>query len=292
MPRASTMTVDSSSRPSRGRSCQNEDRVGRGETAVDMSSMVARTTDTPQTVIRRAAPSGCSLSAGRDPTYSGGVDLAVGFDLDMTLVDSSDGIVATVPGRRRRGRHTSRPAGPRRHHRHPDGGHARALPAAPSWCCPVADRYRELYPAIGVPRTVALPGAAEAFAAVRAAARPGRGGQRQARTRRPAGARPRRPAGGRRRRPAVRRRQGRRAARARRQRLPRRPPRRRRWARTPQARRPSRWPPGRTTRRRSPRPARTSSCPGSSRSRPGSTRARARRAAGRPARAAGRRSAR
>ncbi|GAA4360300.1 ATP-dependent sacrificial sulfur transferase LarE [Angustibacter luteus] len=99
------------------------------------------------------------------------MDLAVGFDLDMTLVDSSEGIVATVLA-------AVAELGP-------DSGYSidpAALAATigipmedmlapylpPELLLPVADRYRELYPAIGVPRTVALPGAHEAFAAVRA----------------------------------------------------------------------------------------------------------------------------
>jgi uncharacterized protein len=96
------------------------------------------------------------------------VHLAVGFDLDMTLVDSGEGIVATAQ------------AALAEH-----GVSAPADELAATFGIPLeqmlapylpadqvdaaAERYRALYPELGVPRSRALPGAQEAFAAVRAA---------------------------------------------------------------------------------------------------------------------------
>ncbi len=93
--------------------------------------------------------------------------LAVGFDLDMTLVDSSDGIIATLQA-------TTSELGvhPTAEQLWPFMGlpledilapflSAEQLPAARA-------RYRELYPVMGVPGTRLLPGAREAFDAVRA----------------------------------------------------------------------------------------------------------------------------
>ena len=95
------------------------------------------------------------------------MDLAVGFDLDMTLVDSSDGILATLQQTLvERGLDVPREA------LWPSMGLPLELILAPH--VPSDDvaaavaRYRELYPTLGVPRTVAMPGAAEALAAVRA----------------------------------------------------------------------------------------------------------------------------
>ncbi|WP_426565650.1 ATP-dependent sacrificial sulfur transferase LarE [Angustibacter sp. McL0619] len=99
--------------------------------------------------------------------YGAPADLAVGFDLDMTLVDSSEGIVATV-----------RAAVAERGYTVDDAVMASSIgipmedmlaPFLPAdLVLPVADRYRELYPRIGVPLAFALPGAAAAFDAVRA----------------------------------------------------------------------------------------------------------------------------
>ena len=95
------------------------------------------------------------------------MDLVVGFDLDMTLVDSRAGIAETLRATR------------------PSSGSA--LTDADIWPTigiPLEDAlrqwlpedqvdaavasYRERYPALGVPITTTLPGAAEAMAAVRA----------------------------------------------------------------------------------------------------------------------------
>jgi pyridinium-3,5-biscarboxylic acid mononucleotide sulfurtransferase len=92
--------------------------------------------------------------------------LTVGFDLDMTLVDSRAGIVATMAATL--------------------AEHGRQVPAEEiyatvgypldtalaGWLPPAAvpgavERYRALYPALGVPSTTLLPGAADAVAAVR-----------------------------------------------------------------------------------------------------------------------------
>src|SRR5829696_573534 len=91
----------------------------------------------------------------------------VGFDLDLTLVDSADGIVATFAEAVRR---VGVPVDPEA---------MRPLIGVPlETACeallprhvvaPVIRRYRELYPEFGVPGTTLLPGAAEAVAAVRA----------------------------------------------------------------------------------------------------------------------------
>lgn len=95
------------------------------------------------------------------------VDLAVGFDLDMTLVDSSEGIVATV--------------------RAALGEQGVTVDRADVWpllglplelilgphlpqdrLAAATARYRELYPLIGVPGCRVLPGAVQALDAVRA----------------------------------------------------------------------------------------------------------------------------
>ncbi len=91
----------------------------------------------------------------------------MGFDLDMTLVDSADGIVATAT------------AALGELGVIPDEARLRSAigipledvlaPFLPGDLVPAAAaRYRELYPTLGVPRAVALAGAAESFAAVRA----------------------------------------------------------------------------------------------------------------------------
>ena len=91
----------------------------------------------------------------------------VGFDLDLTLVDSADGIIATfLETAHRLGADVA-------------AGAVRELIGVPleDTCAQLlgadaatdaARLYRELYPELGVPRTVLLPGAAEAVAAVRA----------------------------------------------------------------------------------------------------------------------------
>ena len=95
----------------------------------------------------------------------------VGFDLDMTLVDSAEGILATLEAvGAELGQPLDRPA-----HREA----ARATIGLPleavcaSWLPPelvgrAVARYRELYPSLGIPRTTLLPGAAAAVDSVRA----------------------------------------------------------------------------------------------------------------------------
>jgi len=92
----------------------------------------------------------------------------VGFDLDMTLVDSRPGIAATL---RAITTETGVPIdaevvvnrlGPKL-----EDEMALWFPEAE--VLPVSDRYRELYAELGVPGTELLPGAAQAVAAVRAA---------------------------------------------------------------------------------------------------------------------------
>jgi phosphoglycolate phosphatase-like HAD superfamily hydrolase len=91
----------------------------------------------------------------------------VGFDLDMTLVDSADGILATLEA-------VGAELGIRL-----DREAARASIGLPletvcaGWLVPSlvaagVRRYRELYPTVGVPGTTLLAGAAEAVEAVRA----------------------------------------------------------------------------------------------------------------------------
>jgi len=91
----------------------------------------------------------------------------VGFDLDMTLVDSRPGVAATM---RALAAETGVPVdvdrvvarlGPRLEDELACWYPADAVDAA-------ADRYRELYVDLGVPGTVLLPGAADAVAAARA----------------------------------------------------------------------------------------------------------------------------
>lgn len=94
--------------------------------------------------------------------------LVVGFDLDMTLVDSAAGITATVQAvLTERGRRV-------------EAERVWALNGVPleatmATLAPdldaaaLAERYRVLYPSLGVPATRRLPGAVEALAAVRAA---------------------------------------------------------------------------------------------------------------------------
>jgi uncharacterized protein len=91
----------------------------------------------------------------------------VGFDLDLTLVDSADGIVATFAEAARRIGTTVDPEAMRPLIGVPlETACAALLP--PALVAPAVHHYRELYPALGVPGTKLLPGAAEAVAAVRA----------------------------------------------------------------------------------------------------------------------------
>ena len=101
------------------------------------------------------------------PAYPGEVHLAVGFDLDMTLVDSSDGIVATVQAALADVGVAVTAA---------DVWPSMGLPLElilaphlpPEQVAAATARYRELYPILGVPGTRLLPGALEAVGAVRA----------------------------------------------------------------------------------------------------------------------------
>lgn len=89
----------------------------------------------------------------------------VGFDLDMTLVDSAAGIFATLAAACAEVGVTIDEAAARRWIGVPLEDTLRAIapqvdPDA------TAERYRELYPEVGVPPITLLPGAAEAFEAV------------------------------------------------------------------------------------------------------------------------------
>ena len=96
--------------------------------------------------------------------------LVVGFDLDMTLVDSRPGIQATIDA-------LAQESGERAladpHlldallRRNLDLEFADRFPGGRA--VELADRFRDLYVTVGVPGTDALPGAADALAAVRGA---------------------------------------------------------------------------------------------------------------------------
>jgi phosphoglycolate phosphatase len=89
----------------------------------------------------------------------------VGFDLDMTLVDSAAGILATLTAACAEAGTTIDPEAARRWIGVPLEDTLRAI--APDLDPDAtADRYRVLYPDLGVPPTTLLPGAAEAFEAV------------------------------------------------------------------------------------------------------------------------------
>ena len=95
--------------------------------------------------------------------------LVVGFDLDMTLIDSRPGVIATFDalnaelGTESTGSR-SRPGSVRRSSRRwPRTSRPGAVDA-------VCDRYRALYADLGPPGSSLLPGAVDAFAAVRARA--------------------------------------------------------------------------------------------------------------------------
>ena len=98
----------------------------------------------------------------------------VGFDLDLTLVDSAAGIAATMRAALAAEQAGNWPPGePTDDVLRPNIGIP--LEASVRLLVPDADvdgvvaAYRRLYPQLGVPGTVLLPGVAEAFAAVRAA---------------------------------------------------------------------------------------------------------------------------
>ena len=91
----------------------------------------------------------------------------VGFDLDLTLVDSADGIVATFAEAVRGLGAAIDPETMRPLIGVPlETACAALLP--PHLVTPAVQSYRELYPSLGVPGTRLLPGAVEAVAAVRA----------------------------------------------------------------------------------------------------------------------------
>ncbi|SDX04141.1 phosphoglycolate phosphatase [Amycolatopsis xylanica] len=95
--------------------------------------------------------------------------ITVGFDLDMTLIDPRPGMSAVMNalgaerGVEIDGDHFAANLGPPLQHVLRDSG------APEERIDELVDRFREMYPEIVVPQTVALPGAAEALKAVRAA---------------------------------------------------------------------------------------------------------------------------
>ncbi len=97
------------------------------------------------------------------------MSLAVGFDLDMTLIDPRPGMalamntLAEESGLRLDGEHFAANLGP------PLELILRGFEAPEERIPGLVDRFRALYPEIVVPSTVPMPGAAEALDAVRAA---------------------------------------------------------------------------------------------------------------------------
>jgi len=93
--------------------------------------------------------------------------LVVGFDLDMTLIDTRPGVVASFDalnaelGTAIDGRAIADHLGPTLES-------AMAAYFPPAEIDPVCDRYRAIYAELGPPGSSLLPGAADAFAAVRA----------------------------------------------------------------------------------------------------------------------------
>jgi phosphoglycolate phosphatase len=126
------------------------------------------------------AAAGTRRRPGRDPTGSDGLrsvlptslgsravsDLVVGFDLDMTLIDSRPGVIATFDalnaelGSTIDGRAIASRLGPTL-----ETEMATYFP--PEEVDPVCDRYRALYAELGPPGSSLLPGAAAAVASVR-----------------------------------------------------------------------------------------------------------------------------
>jgi len=91
--------------------------------------------------------------------------LVVGFDLDMTLVDSRPGIAATLQAlSAETGRHIDASVVVERLGPRLEDELARWLPEPE--VLPAADRFRELYAEVGVPGTALLPGALDAVTAV------------------------------------------------------------------------------------------------------------------------------
>ncbi|HEY3607586.1 MAG TPA: HAD hydrolase-like protein [Pseudonocardiaceae bacterium] len=95
--------------------------------------------------------------------------LTVGFDLDMTLIDPRPGMIAVLDalaeetGLPLDGEYFAANLGP------PLDSILLGFGVSAELVPGLVDRFRELYPAIVVPSTVALPGAADALAAVRRA---------------------------------------------------------------------------------------------------------------------------
>jgi phosphoglycolate phosphatase len=95
--------------------------------------------------------------------------MTVGFDLDMTLIDPRPGMVAAMnalaeeSGLALDGEHFAANLGP------PLDAVLRGFEAPEERIPQLVSRFRELYPGVVIPRTVALPGAAEALRAVREA---------------------------------------------------------------------------------------------------------------------------
>jgi phosphoglycolate phosphatase len=98
------------------------------------------------------------------------VPLTVGFDLDMTLIDPRPGMIAVLDllaeetGLPLDGEYFAANLGP------PLDSVLLGFGVPPELVPGLVDRFRALYPAIVVPITVALPGAADALAAVRESA--------------------------------------------------------------------------------------------------------------------------
>jgi phosphoglycolate phosphatase len=97
------------------------------------------------------------------------VPLTVGFDLDMTLIDPRPGMIAVLDvlaeetGLPLDGEYFAANLGP------PLDSILLGFGVSAELVPGLVDRFRELYPEIVVPSTVALPGAADALAAVRRA---------------------------------------------------------------------------------------------------------------------------
>ena len=168
--------------------------------------------------ITQGEPGQCTRPLGSSPDGT----LVVGFDLDMTLIDSRAGVHATIVALIEETGVAIDPdvvvsrLGPPL-----EQELAEWVPA--DQIDPLADRYRELYAELGLVGSIALPGAAEAFDAVRAAGGESRR-DREVRAERVALPRPRLPRGRRRRRLAARPAEGRDAPRTRRDDLRRRHP--------------------------------------------------------------------
>lgn len=102
-------------------------------------------------------------------TNSGWRRPCVGFDLDMTLIDPRPGMIAAMAaladetGLALDGERFAANLGP------PLDQVLRSFGAAEERIPALVSRFREIYPAIVLPRTVALPGAADALRAVREA---------------------------------------------------------------------------------------------------------------------------